>query len=201
MRQEQTQQPTVETAHCTPNPRARRAERSRRPIPWGRIGIRAGLFAGLLFLAFQLGLGMPRRPTDQWLLPLERIAAMVLPGSPPTDLALPLVLVLGIAVHLGLAIGFGLVFTLTVSRLVTQWRAVDLLAVLGGVYGLGLWVINYYLIAPRIGWEWFPFQTNLFVQASAHVVAFGCVLGLIVEHQVARYRGPAAYPPEVAWRT
>jgi hypothetical protein len=43
-----------------------------RPLPWSRIDVWSGRLAGLLSLAVQLGLGMPRRLADQLLLPVER---------------------------------------------------------------------------------------------------------------------------------
>jgi hypothetical protein len=45
------------------------------------------------------------------------------------------------------------------------------------LYGLILWLVNFYLIAPAARWDWFA-GANLLVQFFSHMLFFGAVLGL-----------------------
>jgi hypothetical protein len=44
--------------------------------------------------------------------------------------------------------------------------------------GFGLWLVNFYVIAPIGGWTWFPEGTNAVVQFVAHTFFYGTVLGV-----------------------
>jgi dipeptide/tripeptide permease len=46
----------------------------------------------------------------------------------------------------------------------------------GTFYGLLLWLINFYVIAPPARWVWFPTMANPVQQLISHVFAFGTVL-------------------------
>ncbi|MDG5815445.1 hypothetical protein QA601_10165 [Chitinispirillales bacterium ANBcel5] len=44
--------------------------------------------------------------------------------------------------------------------------------------GLLMWVINFYLIAPALGWMWFPQEASQFWQGFvAHTFLYGAVVG------------------------
>jgi MFS family permease len=78
------------------------------------------------------------------------------PQALAPDFPFAAVAVVGTIMHFGLSALFGLIFTwLTESRLreLGRLRAVLVLAATG--YGLLLWPLNVYLIAPFVGWEWF----------------------------------------------
>ncbi len=54
------------------------------------------------------------------------------------------------------------------------------------VLGLGLWIVNFYVIANLAGWVWFPDKSNPVVQFFAHTVFFGSVLGLYLNASARR---------------
>jgi MFS family permease len=90
----------------------------------------------------------------------------------------------GMLIHFGLSALFGLIFTwLTESRVpeLARSRATVVLAATG--YGLLLWPLNLYLIAPFVGWEWFAQETEPVVQAAAHL-CYGLLLGLYLDHRL-----------------
>lgn len=138
-------------------------------------------------MSLLVALGMSRRPVGDWLLPLERIAAIVLPGSPSLETTPVIASLIGLGVHLLLSAVYGVLFAVVVAVPMTRWRAYDLVPtvpMVAAVYGFVLWAVNYYAMAPQLGWDWFPFQTNLGVQAAAHVLGFGLVLGLLLAHRL-----------------
>ena len=51
------------------------------------------------------------------------------------------------------------------------------LAIAGALFGIALWLVNFYVIAPVVGWQWFPEQTNPIVQFLAHTFFFGAPAG------------------------
>jgi hypothetical protein len=57
-------------------------------------------------------------------------------------------------------------------------RSATTLIVWASAAGLGLWLVNFYVIAPIGGWTWFPEGTNPLLQFVAHTFFYGTVLGL-----------------------
>jgi hypothetical protein len=116
---------------------------------------------------------------------LRRIAAMWIgPQALGPDFPFTAVALVGMFIHFGLSALFGLIFTwLTESRVheLARSRAVLVLAATG--YGLLLWPLNVYLIAPFVGWEWFAQETEPAVQAAAHI-CYGLLLGLYLNHRL-----------------
>ncbi len=88
--------------------------------------------------------------------------------------------------YLGLSALFGLIFAwLTESRAVTSMFAQSRasLQAAATVYGLLLWPLHVYVIAPFVGWEWFALETEPVVQALAHL-CYGAVLGLYLNYRL-----------------
>jgi hypothetical protein len=152
---------------------------------WDRQGLRGGVLAGvglalveLVMMDLQGGHLVVARF-------LRRIAAMWIgPQALAPDFPFTTVAVVGMLIHIGLSALFGLIFTwLTESRVheLARSRAILLLAATG--YGLLLWPLNVYLIAPFVGWEWFAQETEPVVQAAAHL-CYGLLLGLYLDHRL-----------------
>jgi hypothetical protein len=122
---------------------------------------------------------------------LRRIAAMWIgPQALASDFPFAAVAVVGTIMHLGLSALFGLIFTwLTESRLPVLARSRAALLAAAVTYGLLLWPLNVYLIAPFVGWEWFASETEPLVQAAAHL-CYGALLGLYLGHRLAPWRWP-----------
>ena len=120
---------------------------------WDKQGLRGGLFAGVGFAIVELVLMDVQEGEIAVARLLRRVAAMWIgPEALAPDYPFAVVAVVGTAMHFGLSALFGLFFTwLTESaapRLALSRTAPIAAATL---YGLLLWPLNVYLIAPFIG--------------------------------------------------
>ncbi len=124
-------------------------------------------------------------------MPLRMIGAIALgeqalqPGY-----ALLTAAIVGLLVHMMLSVVFGIVFALLVATVPALASPSMLLLVAASAYGLVLWLVNFYAIAPAAGWRWFPTKTNPVVQFIAHTFFFGTALGLYLD-RVRAHRGRA----------
>jgi hypothetical protein len=147
-----------------------------------RVGVRfgpgtivaAGVVAGLLFAAFEVIAAALMMGPAAAFMPLRMIGAMVL-GSAALDpgYSLAVAATAGVVVHMILSVAFTAVFAFIASPIATTGR----LALAGMAFGTGLWLVNFYVIAPLAGWTWFPEQTNAVVQFAAHAFFFGGPIG------------------------
>jgi hypothetical protein len=143
----------------------------------------AGVMAGMVLVVFELlASGFLRGPGSA-ALPVRMIAATAL-GAQALDPAYPLPTagMAGTAIYLVLSIACAALFVGVISVTDRITRAhiienVDYLPLAGAIYGLGVWLVGFYVVAPLAGWTWFGAQTNPFVQFVAFTVFFGCPLG------------------------
>lgn len=160
-----TREPTVETGTA---------------VKYGIIG---GIIAGALFAISEMVMaalmGMPA-----WV-PLQMIGAIVLgPGVlPPSAPTISTVLV-GMIVHFILSAIYGVVLALIALAIPALRSSVGLMTIVGMVYGLVLWLVNFYVIAPVL-FPWFA-EASPVVQFVAHVFFFGAVLGYYLGDRLAR---------------
>jgi hypothetical protein len=149
-----------------------------------RLGAEGGIVAGTTFILFQMvAAGLSK---GALVVPLQMIAAMpfgrdVLSAWYPTFA--PIVIALGI--HLILSVLYGVLFTRVLAAYAVRPKSLLRLLILGALFGTGLWLTNYYLIAPVFGWYWFPLGTSAWVQMIAHGVFFGMALGGYVQYRSA----------------
>ena len=152
---------------------------------WDRQGLRGGVLAGIGFAVVELVMMDLRGGHLVVARFLRRIAATWIgPQALAPDFPFTTVAVVGTIIHFGLAALLGLIFTwMTESRVhaLARSRVQLLLAATG--YGLLLWPLNVYLIAPFVGWEWFVRETEPTVQAAAHL-CYGLLLGLYLDRRV-----------------
>jgi uncharacterized membrane protein YagU involved in acid resistance len=136
--------------------------------------VTAGILAGLLFAIFEMVAAAVLMGPAAFFMPLRMIGAIVL-GEAALDPAYSLVVAgtTGIIVHMVLSLVFVLIFAAVIS----PDAAPRILAFAGIVFGTLLWLVNFYLIAPLMGWMWLPEQTNPVVQFIAHAFFFGCSVG------------------------
>ena len=153
---------------------------------WDRQGLRGGVLAGIGFAFVELVMMDLQGGHLVVARFLRRIAAMWIgPQALAPDFPFTVVAVVGMLIHFGLSALFGLLFTwLTESRVQELARSRVILLVATTVYGLLLWPLNVYVIAPFIGWEWFAQETTPAVQAAAHL-CYGFLLGLYLDHRLA----------------
>ena len=137
----------------------------------------AGIVGGLVFAIFEMLATAALMGFDSLFMPLRMIGAMVL-GMEALDPSYPLLTaaIAGVIVHMVLSIAFAIVF----AAVSPSTAATGTLVLLGIGFGIGLWLVNFYAIAPVAGWTWFPEQTNPVVQFLAHAVFFGVPVGWYV---------------------
>ena len=152
---------------------------------WVKQGALGGLIAGIVFAIFEMIMAAILK--DAFFGPLRMIGGIAL-GSEALQpsYALTTAVVVGIVVHMINSIVFGLIFGLIVAAVPALARTTTILVVAASVYGLLLWLVNFYLIAPIAGWNWFPTMTNPVVQFFAHTFFFGSVLGIYLDRLRAR---------------
>lgn len=145
---------------------------------WIKEGLIGGMVAGIVFAMFEMIMAALLNGASAFFMPLRMIGAMVLGQEALTpSYSLLGAAVTGVVVHMILSGMFGLGFGAGVAVLPTVARSQTMIVGLASIYGLLLWLINFYVIAPVAGWDWFPDKTNVTVQFFAHTFFFGAVLG------------------------
>jgi hypothetical protein len=136
--------------------------------------ITAGIIGGLVFAVFEVFAAAVMMGPEGAFMPLRMIGGIVL-GEQALDPGYPLVTaaLAGVLVHMVLSIGFAIVF----AAIVPTTLGSGALATLGIGFGIALWIVNFFVIAPLAGWTWFPERTNPFVQVVAHGLFFGLPVG------------------------
>ncbi len=142
-----------------------------------RTGMGLGLGAGGVFVVFEVLAAAVLGPGPFG--PVRMISAIFLgPGSlEPVATVAPLVGV-GLLIHFLLSAVYGGVFAVVSGALRLESRGRGALVGVGAVFGLALWIINFYLISPAV-FPWFA-AANPVVQFFAHTVFFGGTLGLLL---------------------
>jgi hypothetical protein len=142
---------------------------------WALAGALIGLAAGVVFAMFEMVVADVRG--EGFWMPIRMIGAIVLgkealePGYGVTEAA-----VAGMTLHLALSALYGGVFG-GLAAFVRELRSSrPLLVGAAMAYGLALWLVNFYGIAPA-AFPWFQ-DANPVVQFVAHAFVFGAVLGL-----------------------
>ena len=146
-------------------------------------GAIAGIIAGISFAMFEM--------MAAWLMkgdffgPLRMIGAMMLGEkalSPPYSLMTAGMV--GMAIHMMLSLIYGVMFGALITYIPSLAFSPARLIGSAAVFGVVLWLVNFYLFAPLFGWNWFPQGTNPLVQGFiGHTVFFGVVLGWYVKHR------------------
>jgi hypothetical protein len=135
-----------------------------------RAAIWGGLIAGLVFLVAEMLMVMLFMNQSPWA-PARMIAAMVLGRDvlpPPADFDATIVMS-AMAIHFPLSIVYGLAAGWIVHRL----NNTNVLLI-GGAFGLAIYLVNFYLIAPA-AFPWF-IEVRNGITALAHLI-YGLVLG------------------------
>ena len=144
----------------------------------GRV-LEGGVMAGLVFAIFEVIAAIVFGGPSQAFLPLRMIGAMVLgPHALDPTYSLVAAASVGLLLHLILSMVFAAIFAALIPGTFATRTEVEL----GMAFGLLLWVFNFHLIGPALGWVWFAQQTIPLVQLTAHAVAFGATLGWFQHH-------------------
>jgi uncharacterized membrane protein (Fun14 family) len=138
-------------------------------IDW-RAAIWAGVIAGIVFMMVEMLMVMFFQGQGPWG-PPRMIAAMVLGKDvlpPPADFDIAIMMT-AMMIHFPLSIVYGLIVGLAVRRFSNI-----LALIIGGVFGLIIYFINFYLIAP-IMFPWFTEAQN-WISLVSHLI-YGLMLG------------------------
>ena len=145
-------------------------------LPWAiRQGAIAGVVAGLVFAAFEIIMSAATMGVAQAAMPLRMIGAIAL-GEQALEpsYSLAAAALAGVAVHMVLAVIYGGAFAALAGGL----RSGPAIIGLASAYGLALWLLNFYVIAPT-AFPWFG-DADPIVQFLAHTFFFGSVLGYVL---------------------
>jgi hypothetical protein len=165
---------------------------------WAQHGLIAGALAGIAFALFEMVVAAWTHGPAAFFTPLRMIGATVLGrGALDPSYSLLVASLAGAIVHLLFSALFGLVFALIAWRFPRLAEVPGSLLLSATVYGLVLWGVNFYVIAPWAGWEWLPTQSVRWVQFLGHTFAFGTVLGLYLDWVVGRPPRDAARCPRL----
>lgn len=158
---------------------AEAARPATRITDWVKHGLIGGVVAGLVFATFEMIMAAILSGADAFFMPLRMIGAMLLGQQAlQPDYSLIAAALAGVGVHMVLSMMFGLAVTAVARYVPALSASTTALLAWTSVAGLGLWIVNFYLIAPIAGWNWFPDNTNAVVQFFAHVFFYGTTLGI-----------------------
>jgi hypothetical protein len=149
------------------------------PAEWLKHGLIGGIIAGIVFAAFEMIAAAILDGPDMFFMPLRMIGGIAL-GDQALDPGFSLVAagVAGLIVHLVLSAVYGIGVAGVARYVPLLASSATALIVWASIAGLGLWLVNFYVIAPIGGWTWFPEMTNAVVQFIAHTFFYGTVLGI-----------------------
>jgi hypothetical protein len=146
---------------------------------WIKHGLIGGFVAGVVFAMFEMAMAAILDGAGAFFMPLRMIGAMLL-GQPALDpgFSLTAAAAAGLGVHMILSMLYGVAVAGAARFIPALASTRTALMVWASAAGLGLWLLNFYVVAPIFGWTWFPEGTNPIVQAIAHTVFYGTVLGI-----------------------
>jgi hypothetical protein len=154
-----------------------RADARSRAGSWVFTGAVMGIVAGIVFAMFEMIVAQIMG--DGFFMPLRMIGAIVL-GQGALEPSYPLVTaaIAGVVVHMVLSAIYGAVFGAIASAVGVLRANRGALVGAATVFGLLLWLVNFYVIAPVL-FPWF-LMANPVVQFVAHTFFFGTALGLLL---------------------
>jgi hypothetical protein len=146
---------------------------------WLRHGLIGGILAGIVFAAFEMITAAIIDGPDAFFMPLRMIGGIAL-GEQALDPGSSLLAAgaAGLVVHMVLSAVYGVGVAGVARYVPVLASSATTLIAWASVAGLGLWLVNFYVIAPIGGWTWFPEGTNAVVQFIAHTFFYGTVLGI-----------------------
>jgi hypothetical protein len=149
---------------------------------WLVHGVIGGIVAGIIFALFEMIMAAVQMGGEAFFMPLRMMGGILLGQqalAPETSLIVAGAA--GVVVHMTLSAAYGAGVAL-IATIVPQLRSGTLpLVAWASAAGFALWIVNFYVIAPIAGWNWFPDGTDPVVQFVAHTFFFGTVLGIYLD--------------------
>jgi hypothetical protein len=145
---------------------------------WANEAAAGGVLGGAAYMAFVMFIGLLTNGVEGLLMPLRMISAMIL-GDQALLPTYPVstAVVFGAVIHGCLSVCFALLFV-ALAQPVSSMRSTNTLLLTASIYGLVLWLVNFYVVAALFGWHWFTEQTNPLAQFLAHTYFYGWILGM-----------------------
>lgn len=146
---------------------------------WIKHGLIGGVIAGIVFAAFEMVMAAILDGPNALFMPLRMIGGIAL-GKQALDPGFSLVAAAaaGLAVHMVLSAVYGAGVAGVARYVPILASSAAALIAWASIAGFGLWLVNFYVIAPIGGWIWFRDGTNAVVQSIAHTFFYGTVLGI-----------------------
>ena len=145
---------------------------------WILSGAVAGILAGIAFAMFEMIMAAVIDGTGAFFMPLRMIGAIGL-GKSALDPGSSLVTAgaAGLVIHMALSMMYGVGIAIVFRLVPVLARSATSVLAVASLAGALLWVVNFHLIAPALGWAWFPDGTRALTQVVAHTIFFGTALG------------------------
>jgi hypothetical protein len=147
---------------------------------WLGRGAIAGIVGGVALMIFEMAVAGFSMGLAWAQLPV-RMAGGILLGPGALDARAPIAAVAtaGALVHLALSAAFGLLFAAIVDA--RHARDTWLLAGAALLYGTALWVVNFYVVAPLAGFDWFAQLSNPVIQFVGHGIVYAPVAAITLQ--------------------
>ena len=149
---------------------------------WLTHGVVGGIIAGIVFAMFEMIMAAVQIGGEAFFMPLRMIGGIALGQqalAPETSLIVAGTA--GLVVHMILSAMYGAGVAVA-AAVIPQLRGSTIaLVAWASATGFALWIVNFYVVAPIAGWNWFPNETDPIVQFLAHTFFFGSVLGLYLD--------------------
>ncbi len=152
-----------------------------RSLSWVVAAAIAGAVAGVAFAMFEMVMAAITDGPEAFFMPLRMIGAIGL-GERALDPTTSLITAAaaGIVIHMVLSMMYGVGVALLLRSVASIGRTTTSVVAVSSAAGLLLWIVNFQVLAPALGWPWFPDGTNALVQIVAHTIFFGSALGLLL---------------------
>jgi hypothetical protein len=143
----------------------------------------AGVIAGSCLVGFEM-VATSLNGAGPAGMPLRMAAAIVLGRRAlAPEYTLAVAGILGVAVYIALSVVGATVFAAIASWIpvITAGELLSTgveLAFAGVVFGMAVWLVNCYMVAPLAGWTWFPENAHHTIAFLGYGVLFGGVLGI-----------------------
>ncbi|HEV2124138.1 MAG TPA: hypothetical protein VGW38_15350, partial [Chloroflexota bacterium] len=138
-----------------------------------RHGVVGGLIAGVIFAMTEM--------IYAWITagnfwgPMKMIAGIPL-QTPPPQIDLVMGIIVGMMTHMVMSVMFGVIAAYIVAAMPSLRHSAMATVIFTSLFGLTLWLMNFYVIAPMLNAPWFASQANPLWQGFiAHTFFYGTV--------------------------
>ncbi|MGE0134924.1 MAG: hypothetical protein AB7L91_13290 [Dehalococcoidia bacterium] len=136
------------------------------------VGAVAGMAMAMVAMTWSAAIGM-----GFWM-PLRMIASLPL-GRMPEDIGLAAAIPLGLVTHMMVSMMLGVALAALIEVVPAARGSLYGTLSLAMAYGAVIWLVNFYVLAPAAGRDWFT-DADRPLQFVSHTFAFGAMAGLLL---------------------